>query len=139
MKETCSGVLAGVVPNADAPGSDDGRIPVGTCSGVFGPGAEDAWAAPAVVASASATAANPIQRRERTERVMLGHTPDIGGDRGLPAACGSGTDLWLSRPTDLKIHQCGTYVAIITRYGLLRIDSSVLRDPGRARIRAQAA
>ena len=73
MKDTCSGVFDGVLPNGDAPGSADARTPVGTFSGVFGPGAERcAWAAPAVVAMASTPAASPIQRRERTERAMLG-------------------------------------------------------------------
>ena len=75
MKETCSGVLGDVLPNADAPGSDDARSPVDTFSGVLGPGVDEAWAVPAVAAADAATvstpAVSPIQRRERTERVML--------------------------------------------------------------------
>src|SRR5262249_48284234 len=55
MKETCSGVPAGVSPKTDAPGSADARSPVGTFSGVLGPGVEAAWAVPAVAAADAAT------------------------------------------------------------------------------------
>jgi hypothetical protein len=76
MKETCSGVLGDVSPNADAPGRDEARSPVGTVSGVLGPGVDAAWAAPEVAAIDAATvstpAASPAQRRERTEKAMLG-------------------------------------------------------------------
>jgi hypothetical protein len=81
MKETCSGVLGGVLPNADAPGSAEARVPVGTFSGVLGPGVVEACAVPAVAATGAATAstpaASPAQRRERTEKAMLGHTPHV--------------------------------------------------------------
>jgi hypothetical protein len=76
MKETCSGVSAGVVPNAVAPGSDEARMPVDTRSGVFGPGVDEAYAELAVTATGAATAstpaASPAQRRDRTKRAMLG-------------------------------------------------------------------
>src|ERR1700752_4150894 len=83
MKETCSGVFDGGLPNGEAPGSADARIPVGTFSGVLGPGANEACAVPAVAATgaatASTTAASPDQRRERTERAMLGaHSSHTG-------------------------------------------------------------
>src|ERR1700761_6022328 len=75
MKETRSGVLAGVVPNAEAPCRARARTPVGTLSRAFGLGLDEACATPAVAATGAATAstpaASPAQRRERTKRVML--------------------------------------------------------------------
>ena len=60
MNETVSGVLAGVVPNTEAPGRCAALMPDATFSGVFGFVAEVAAdAGPASAASGVMTAATP--------------------------------------------------------------------------------
>ena len=60
MKETVSGVLAGVLPKTEAPGRCATLMPEATCSGVFGFVAEVAAdAGPASAASGVMTAATP--------------------------------------------------------------------------------
>ena len=70
MKETVSGVLAGVSPKATAPGSAATLIPEGTGSGAFGAGAEAA-AGPASAASGKMSAATPKAAPAADRRAVL--------------------------------------------------------------------